>query len=316
MLRGDFNLPRYLIARFTRIYTVYVPALVITQGVFFFGSLMLSNPGDRPLFISQQQDFGGVSQAICFLSGLQGFSCPAWRQNPALWSLGFEWALYLFAPAIIQLIVWKASRALRLLGITLVCTIAATVCSYHDPVEAVFFCSAWFIGAGSFRLMRTRLVPHPVGLIGAGLMIAGMLLAYLYPDYPQRQTMTDLIIAVGAAFTIACRPLAAFPLAPRFFGWVAGFSYTLYAIHLPLILFTATMFENIGFPPDMVPSPVPFMEFGVTIAICLLAAFLTALVFEKKTGQIRAAILRMCPPRTELKAGDRSQSLSWERIPY
>ena len=305
MLRGDFNLPHYLIARFTRIYTVYIPALVITQGVFFFGSLVLSNSGDGPLFISQQLDFGGISQGICFLSGLQGFSCPAWKQNPPLWSLGFEWALYLFAPAIIQLIVWKASRGLRLLGITLVCAIVATVCTHHDPVEAVFFCSAWFVGAGSYRLMRTRLVPLPVGFIGAGLMIAGMFLAHLYPDFPQRRPMTDSIVAAGAAISIACHPVAAFSFAPRFFSWAAGFSYTLYALHLPLVVFVATSFENIGFPPDMPPSPAPFMEFGVTIAICVLTAFLVSLATERKTGQIRAAMLKMYPALMDREMSDR-----------
>ncbi len=116
--RGSFDLVRYLIARFVRIYIVYIPALVITEAVFLFGPLLLSDPGAphlRPLFSEQQIDFGGVSQAICHLAGLEGFSCPEWQQNPPLWSLGYEWALYLFAPAIIQLIVWKASPSLRLL---------------------------------------------------------------------------------------------------------------------------------------------------------------------------------------------------------
>ena len=133
MQRGSFDLVRYLIARFVRIYIVYIPALVITGGIFLFGSLLLSDPGAghvRPLFERQQLDFGGVSQAMCHLAGLQGFSCPAWEQNPPLWSLGYEWALYLFAPAIIQLIVWKASPGLRLIALALVCAIAATVCEH------------------------------------------------------------------------------------------------------------------------------------------------------------------------------------------
>lgn len=131
MQRGSFDLVRYLIARFVRIYIVYLPALLITEAVFLFGSLLLSDSGagdNRPLFSQRQMDFGGVSQAICHLAGLQGFTCRPWDQNPPLWSLGYEWALYLFAPAIIGLIVWKASAGLRLIAIALVCAIAATVC--------------------------------------------------------------------------------------------------------------------------------------------------------------------------------------------
>jgi peptidoglycan/LPS O-acetylase OafA/YrhL len=304
MQRGSFDLARYLIARFVRIYIVYAPALVITQGVFLFGSLLLSDPGDgdnRPLFSHQQMDFGGVSQAICFLSGLQGFSCPAWEQNPPLWSLGYEWALYLFAPAIIGLIVWKASPGLRLLAIALVCAIAATVC--HYPREAVFWFSAWFLGAGSYRIPRARLVPLPAGLLGAGLIIAGMAVRHLKAA---GELETDTIIAVGTALAISCRPMIEFPLAPRLFSWAAGFSYTLYAIHLPLVFLIVAIFQSIGFPRDKIPpSPLAFMEFGVTIAICLLTAFLVSLVTERKTGQIRAAMLRMCPPCMDRDASDR-----------
>ncbi len=309
MLRGGFDLPRYLIARFVRIFIVYFPAIIITQGIFYFGSLLVSDPGNvppwiAPLFSHQQLDFGGVSQAICFLSGLQGFSCASWEQNPVLWSLGYEWALYLFAPAIIQLIVWKASPCLRLLAIALVCAIAATVC--HYPLEAVFWFSAWFLGAGSDRILRAGIVPLPVGLGGAFLIIAGMALRHIDAA---SETKSDMIIAAGAAIAIACRPLVAFPLAPRFFGWVAGFSYTLYAIHSPLVFLIVTLFRKSGFPSDIPPSPAPFMEFAATIAICLLSAFMVSLVTERKTGQIRDVMLRMCPPRTDKKASDRGQSL-------
>ncbi|MGH6821679.1 MAG: acyltransferase family protein, partial [Methylocella sp.] len=285
------------------IYIVYIPALVVTEAVFLFGSILFSDPGAghvRPLVDQQQIGFGGVSQAICHLAGLEGFSCPVWKQNPSLWSLGYEWALYLFAPAIIGLIAWKASPGLRLIAGALVCAIAAIVC--EDPKEAVFGFIAWFLGAGSFRILRAGLIPLPAGLLGAGLIIAGMAISRLDAA---SQLKTDTIIAAGTAIAIACRPMVAFPLAPRLFGWAAGFSYTLYAIHAPLVYLIVTLFQNTGFPRDAgPPGPVAFMEFGVTIAICLLAAFLVSLVSERKTGQVRAAMLRMCPPRLDRKASD------------
>jgi peptidoglycan/LPS O-acetylase OafA/YrhL len=308
MQRGSFDLVRYLVARFVRIYIVYIPALVIAEAVFLFGSLLLNDPGagdNRPLFSQQQLDFGGVSQAICHLAGLQRFSCPAWDQNPALWSLGYEWALYLFAPAMIGLIVWKASPGLRLIVGVLICAIAATVCRL--PGEGMFWFIVWFFGTGSYRILRAGLVPLPAGLLGAGLIIAGMALRLLYAA---RMLETDIIIAAGVAIMIACRPVVEFPLAPRLSGWAAGFSYTLYAIHTPLLYLAVAIFQNIGFPTDQgSPSPLAFLEFGITSAICLLAAFLVSLVSERKTGRVRAAMLRMCPPRTGRKASDRGQSL-------
>lgn len=204
MQRDSFDLVRYLIARFVRIYIVYLPALVITEAVFLFGSLLLSDPGagdNRPLFSQQQMDFGGVSQAICHLAGLQGFSCPPWNQNPPLWSLGYEWALYLSAPAIIGLIVWRASPGLRLIAIALVCAIVAAVCPH--PKEGVFWFIVWFLGAGSYRVLRGGRVPLPAGLLGAGLIIAGMAMALLRAA---SDLETGTIIAAGTALAIACRP--------------------------------------------------------------------------------------------------------------
>jgi peptidoglycan/LPS O-acetylase OafA/YrhL len=132
------------------------------------------------------------------------------------------------------------------------------------------------------------------------LIIAGMAMARFKTASVLE---TDTIVAAGTAIAIACRPLVEFPFAPRLFGWAAGFSYALYAIHFPLVYFIADMFQNIGFPRDQVPpSPVAFMEFGVTVAVCLLAAFLISLFSERKTGQVRAAMLRMCPLRPHRKA--------------
>jgi len=314
MQRGSFVLPRYLIARFVRIFIVYFPALIITQAVFFLGLLLLSDPGDVPVWIApifsrQQLDFGGVSQAICFVSGLQGFSCRSWEQNPVLWSLGFEWALYLFGPAIIQLIVWKASHVLRLLGLVIVCTIAATVCRHSPPFEAVFWFSAWFLGVGSYRILHAWSVPLPVGFLGAGLIITGMALRHIDAV---SQIYSDMIIAAGAAIAIACRSLVAFPLAPRFFAWAAGFSYTLYAIHAPFIYFVVTSFRQAGFPPDIPPSAAPFVELAVTVSICLVAAYLVSLATERRTGQVRAAMSKMCPPRWERGPSNTRLSLQKE----
>jgi peptidoglycan/LPS O-acetylase OafA/YrhL len=234
-------------------------------------------------------------------AGLPGFGCGPWDQNLPLWSLGYEWALYLFAPAIIKLAVWEAAPCLRLLAVLLVCAIALTVC--RNPGEVAFLFSAWFLGAVSYRVLRAGLVPLPAGLLGTGLIIAGMAVQHLQGSMDLK---TDTAIAAGAAIAMACRPLVMFDPAPRYFGWAAGFSYTLYAIHLPLVFLIHSIFQSIGFPTDDVPpGPVAFMEFGVTFPICLLTAYLISRVTERKTGQVRAAMLRMCPPRPDRRVSDR-----------
>jgi peptidoglycan/LPS O-acetylase OafA/YrhL len=286
---GSFDLVRYLIARFVRIYIVYLPTLVITEAVFLFGSRLLSDPGDisgrclannnwvsagfrRRFAISPdcRASVAPVGSKIlpCGRSVANGRCICLPRDHPTDRVEGFP--------------------GLRLMAIALVCAIAATVC--QDPKQGVGWFIVWFLGVASYRVLRAGLVPLPVGLLGAGLIIAGMVLRHLKVA---GMLQTDTIIAAGTAIAIACRPMVAFPLAPRLFGWAAGFSYTLYAIHLPLVYLIVAIFQNTGFPQDKVPpSPAAFMEFGVTIAICLLAAFLVSLVSERKTGQVRAAMMR------------------------
>ena len=39
-------------------------------------------------------------QIPCHLAALQGLLCLPWGANPPFWTLGYEWGLYLIAPAI------------------------------------------------------------------------------------------------------------------------------------------------------------------------------------------------------------------------
>jgi peptidoglycan/LPS O-acetylase OafA/YrhL len=110
------------------------------------------------------------------------------------------------------------------------------------------------------------------------------------------QPITDVIITIGATTTVACRELTAFPLAPRFFAWAAGFSFSLYAIHAPFIYFAVTLSQQLGFPLNMPPSPTPFMELALTVSLCLSAAYLFSLVTERKTKQVRDALVGMYSP--------------------
>ena len=130
-----------------RIYIVYGPALVVTGLVFWIGSGLFKDFGGdtiRPLFSEQQLDFGGLRLALCHIAGLQGFLCGAWKQNPALWSLGYEWVLYLFAPAILGLLMMRGALSVRLAAVALLlCGAAAMSIDFGD---VAFWFAAWFLG--------------------------------------------------------------------------------------------------------------------------------------------------------------------------
>ena len=210
--KNSFDLVGYLIARFVRIYIVYGPALAVTGLAFWIGSGLFKDFGGdtvRPLFSEQQLDFGGLRPALCHIAGLQGFVCRAWQQNPALWSLGYEWVLYLFAPAILGLLMMRGALSLRLSAIALLlCGAAAMSIDFGDWL---FWFAAWFLGVyASIVIKRVRL-PFSVGLVGLVTLIGAMSIARV-----QIVSMlgTDVVIALATALTISCHPLVTFQTRP------------------------------------------------------------------------------------------------------
>jgi hypothetical protein len=116
------------------------------------------------------------------------------------------------------------------------------------PSDAVFWFSAWFLGAASYRVLRAKLVPLPAGLLGAGLISAGMALRLLNAAALE----ADTTIAAGFALVVACRPMVEFRLAPRLSGWTAGFSYTLTPSTPRLYTSPPPYFKSSDFQPTKV----------------------------------------------------------------
>jgi hypothetical protein len=189
MQRGRFDLVRYLIARFVRIYIVFIPALVITEAVFLLGARRI---------------------ARLQLPALEAKSCPVVAR--------LRMGAIFVCP--------RDHRTNNVEGFSRSSPGRRHVCLRDRGGDLR-------TSQGGGRLVhrlvpRRRRVPHsacgarpaPGGALGAGLMIGGMTLRLLNAA----ELETDTIIAVGTAIVIACRPMVAFPLASRFFGWAAGFS--------------------------------------------------------------------------------------------
>src|SRR5207244_1934531 len=116
--QGRFEYGSYFINRFTRIYLVYIPALVLVLVLDQIGSHFFIDTrfyGVRPLFPAAVLDQCTWGQIPCHLATLQGLICNPWGSDPPLWSLGYEWAFYLIAPPLLlALLVQKRRRAIEL----------------------------------------------------------------------------------------------------------------------------------------------------------------------------------------------------------
>ncbi|MCJ1959475.1 acyltransferase family protein [Novosphingobium mangrovi (ex Hu et al. 2023)] len=234
------SLGRYTIARVSRILPVAVPALLFAALSAYLlaggAHVRIDNSPDDPLLFAER-----ILPPLVFLSAWPGMPAPVW--NPPYWSLCYEVWYY----AIFALAFFLRSWA-RVAAVALACLLAGPTLLLLFPV--------WLMGVALTAAKPAQRLPlrlAPVVLAGCGLCAWGLfqidmtllnpLAARLWPE-PLKWSywvLSDLVMGAIMAFcVIALRPLAAWLEAPilRLRGTahaLAGFSFTLYLFHWPLI---------------------------------------------------------------------------------
>jgi hypothetical protein len=104
--------------------------------------------------------------------------------------------------------------------------------------------------------------------------------------------VVDVGIAVSLAVALSCRRVVCFSFVPRVVAAGAGFSYSLYLIHLPVAVFTGAALERMGWPTALgQPGFTTYSAFALTVAASILAAYLFSRATEARTGMLRHWIL-------------------------
>ena len=176
--RRQFDLRTYLLNRFTRIYLAYIPALVLvgvlaTSGASYFADTRFY--GERPLMPSGMSDGLSVWQVPCHLVSVQRVLCREWGANPALWSLGYEWVIYLIAPAVFGLVAAPVDRVARRAGLVAVAALFAGL-TWLNQEWCVWFL-IWLLGAASMRFFMRGSVGARTGAAGLVVCIAALVVS-------------------------------------------------------------------------------------------------------------------------------------------
>ncbi|CAB3798903.1 acyltransferase family protein [Pararobbsia alpina] len=227
---------RFWVRRLIRIYPALTAALLITLLCDSISGHLV--PGFYKL--------GDLSPAsfLINLAALEGLFSQPYGSNGPLWTLAIEIQLYAVYPLVFLL--------RRRLGIhrTLALALGLTVLSWlvferHGLSLFASYQFAWVLGA--YLADRETTAPHaPVGRIvgwGGALAILGGCAVFVALS----QYLAFQIWAVGFAMVLARlveRPLRMGPIA-AVFRQLGHFSYSLYAIHLPLVvLATCVLFDG------------------------------------------------------------------------
>jgi peptidoglycan/LPS O-acetylase OafA/YrhL len=294
-LDGRYDARDYALHRFSRIYIVLVPALLVGCALDFLGmtyfnqSLIYTGPPRAPLMETVAQT---LNLPVLFgnLANLQNLYVPVVGSNGPLWSLAYEWWYYCIFWAFLGLI-WRASSltARVLYGIGLVLMLVLL------PGKLLLWFSLWLLGLGLGWASTSRLrVPPLAGLALFVLTLAAVRLSYRWsggaPDPVYVSYLRDLAVAIACfVMLMSFSRLRSFRFGSAgFHRNMAEFSYTTYLVHFPAMLFlTAASHDLFGTGFWQQPSPALYLRFVATIGLLYVYAWCFSRLTEQHTQSLR-----------------------------
>ncbi len=276
----------FAIDRVTRLWTVLIPTFLLT---------LLIGLGTGAISL-QSTDYSAINEYSVVtlagnLIGLQEIAVPTFGRNFALWSLANETWYYVAFPLLVVL--FTARRNVPRLA----CGAALVVLVAWLPYAIVLYFSIWLLGVAFSRIRIECGIGQRcawlVLLIAASVYfrLTGSQDALSPASFPQYLLCSLLFLVFLSSLQFKAsrgallRPVA---MIGKFF---ADFSFSLYALHVPLIgllhhLATAR-FGLRQLSPDV---PLHYAIYFVMLAILLAASYLAYWLFESQTYRIRRLV--------------------------
>lgn len=297
MAAGRWSWRHFLLRRLTRLWVVLIPVLLITTALDATGMHLLGAEGT--IYSGKLVDLSSSTAARetltikVFLGNLffiQEMRAPVYGTNSALWSLGYEFWCYLLFPLSALVFARSSSAKTRLLATVGVLAIAGLG---SFPLVRYFVC--WLFGAavaGVWRGAAKRWASSGPWLVFASMLFLGALAT---DRFARGAVWADLALAAAtAAFMIVLLARAAqdrcAPVSERyrrFATTLAGFTYTLYLVHFPIIVF----FSAACIRAERWDPTATHLLAATALGLGILAfSYLLARVTERKTDAVRASV--------------------------
>lgn len=305
-LASGTDLRGYAIARFSRIYAVLVPALLVGWlvdwvGLHYFNGSALYTDSAQYHTVSLDFVIRNSLNARTLLGNLamtQGFAVPTFGSNGPLWSLAYEWWYYvLFALAGVALLHRGPGRAMAMAGVV--------IAVIGLPSKLALWGFVWLLGlvAEQWRKQGGAWCPRPAWAL---LIFLLLLTASRLSHGADAAALRDALaiefgrdLYVGCGFSMLLVSAARYGVRvpwPRLQSWAAEFSYTTYLFHFPaLVCLSACAFDLAGVRFQVAPSPVALMQCILLVGLVYLYSWLASVAFERRTPALRAWLARRAP---------------------
>jgi peptidoglycan/LPS O-acetylase OafA/YrhL len=299
------DLLSYFVKRMVRLWTVLIPTLFVVlllDGVSIFVFDGLRNG------IFDPDIFGKLSPAsfLCNAAFLQTAGCWEYGADGSLWSLYNEfWYYCIWPPMLLAFlpILSVSQRAFCLVG-----TVAALI-----VLTYVQFSGAWFASYMCIWLMGVLVsaIDRPVirSSIVSGFIFVGWLVAIrlgIRREFAYQHLFYYLVIDLVTAamfsnllLSLKCDKSLRKPFGSDVHTSLAGFSFSLYCIHVPLLtLYASVLMWYFHIGSHMKPRGLLtwIIVMGALVA-CVVTAYGFSIITEAKTGQIRRWIFDRLPMR-------------------
>jgi peptidoglycan/LPS O-acetylase OafA/YrhL len=287
----------YFIDRFSRIYIVLVPVLGLTFLIDAMGRRLFAGSG-----VYELRWFDGAfepERALGALLQLQNIWVGQAGTNGALWSLACEFWYYILFPLMLLPFSRAYSGGVRLAGFAcgLCLAIALSLPSGHFSFNFLI----WALGAAVARAQRPVIRSKWLSLalfVAVATIVRLAVRGPLLEAHPSLQYVAD--IATTASFA---NLLLALRFSEREFSVcrlalhrrLSSFSYSLYAIHMPIVFFFWAGTNHIfgkGWH-TLLPTPAHWGAAGMLIATSIAAGYALSRVTEAHTDALRRLLRSM-----------------------
>jgi peptidoglycan/LPS O-acetylase OafA/YrhL len=308
---GGWSWRGYAIDRLTRLYLVLIPGLLFgllwdkTGSVIFASTGLYSQPltGFGSSIVRSRITFPAFFGTLAFLQTLVS---PVFGSNGPLWSLANEfWYYALFPVGLAALVAWAKQRIRQAV---LLSVLAIAMAEFvKTPILPGFL--IWMAGCALVVAYSRFDLRRGFWLIAYLLIASIAVFACLAASRTRNSGALGSDIALGVTFSVFLFGILQIELGSHQEGYakvahlLAGFSYSLYVLHFPLLLFVrAWLVSSLRWQPN-----IPHLFYGLMIgAVTLLFAWSVSIFTEKKTATVRAWVDSVIPRYAKASFGQQT----------
>jgi len=268
----------YTIDRVTRLWTVLIPTFLL---VLLFAIARNVDPTTSNEY--------AVTTLVGNLVGLQTIVVPNYGGNYSLWSLANETWYYVLFPLSVLFVVS------RRYAVRAACAVAILLIAGFVPRDILLFFSVWLLGV---LFSRIRIDAGPIFRMSWLLLVVAVSVYYrlngITDDLNSASYVQDIVCSLVFAVFLSSWSIQTDPSSAwlkqlgRASVLIAGFSFTLYVIHAPLIQMIRYASENWLGRAQLAPCAWSALAIYMTmLAITIVASYVFFLMFESHTYAIR-----------------------------